>query len=121
MVQWSTYGSYLATFHSKGIALWGGEQFKECGRFLHRNAKLIDFSPRETYLVTWNEDKKDNLIFWNVISGEKMKSITVPLKPEDVVKSWPLFKWSHDERYFARLGVDCIQYVFSKNGNTHIL
>ncbi|RIB12395.1 eukaryotic translation initiation factor eIF2A-domain-containing protein [Gigaspora rosea] len=39
-VQWSPLGTYLATFHRQGIALWG--------------VKLIDFSLNEKYLVTWS-------------------------------------------------------------------
>ena len=28
-VKWSPLGTYLATFHTKGIALWGGEDFRQ--------------------------------------------------------------------------------------------
>lgn len=45
--RWSPKGSYLATFHSKGIALWGGEKFKQIQRFAHPGVQLIDFSPCE--------------------------------------------------------------------------
>lgn len=68
--------------------------------------KLIDFSPRENYLVTWNEDSQNNLIFWEVRTGAKKRPFTIPLEKEQVKKSWPLYKWSHDEKYFARLGID---------------
>lgn len=46
-VRWSPQGTYLATFHSKGIALWGGEKFQQIMRFSHSGVQLIDFSPCE--------------------------------------------------------------------------
>ncbi|CAB1344107.1 unnamed protein product, partial [Coregonus sp. 'balchen'] len=46
-VRWSPKGTYLATFHQRGIALWGGEKFKQIQRFSHQGVSLIDFSPCE--------------------------------------------------------------------------
>lgn len=48
-VRWSPKGTYLATFHQRGIALWGGEKFKQIQRFSHQGVQLIDFSPCERY------------------------------------------------------------------------
>jgi translation initiation factor 3 subunit B len=52
-VKWSPKGTYLATFHTRGILLWGGDQFKECGRFMHENVQEIQFSPCERYISTY--------------------------------------------------------------------
>ncbi|TRY54818.1 hypothetical protein DNTS_001785 [Danionella cerebrum] len=57
-VRWSPKGTYLATFHQRGIALWGGEKFKQIQRFSHQGVQLIDFSPCERYVVTWSPDGK---------------------------------------------------------------
>lgn len=46
-VRWSPKGTYLATFHQRGIAPWGGEKFKQIQRFSHQGVQLIDFSPCE--------------------------------------------------------------------------
>jgi translation initiation factor 3 subunit B len=46
-VRWSPRGTYLATFHQKGVALWGGEQMKQTVRFSHPGVQLSDFSPCE--------------------------------------------------------------------------
>ena len=46
-MRWSPQGTYLATFHKQGIALWGAEDFKRLGRFSHTGVSLIDFSPDE--------------------------------------------------------------------------
>ena len=48
-VRWSPKGTYLATLHHQGIALWGGEEFKRLMRFSHPGVQLIDFSPCERY------------------------------------------------------------------------
>uniref|UniRef100_A0A674A6R4 Eukaryotic translation initiation factor 3 subunit B n=1 Tax=Salmo trutta TaxID=8032 RepID=A0A674A6R4_SALTR len=53
-VRWSPKGTYLATFHQRGIALWGGEKFKQIQRFSHQGVSLIDFSPCER----WSHDGK---------------------------------------------------------------
>ena len=46
-VTWSPQGTYLATFHKQGIALWGGEEFNRIGKFGHQGVQMIDFSPCE--------------------------------------------------------------------------
>ena len=48
-VKWSPRGTYLATFHAKGIALWGGDNFGQITRFSHAGVQLIEFSPCERY------------------------------------------------------------------------
>ena len=55
-LQWSTYGSYISTFHKQGIALWGGQSWQRLFRLIHPNVKLIEFSPCENYLVTWSNE-----------------------------------------------------------------
>ena len=45
--QWSPLGSYLISFHSQGVALWGTEDFKRLGRFTHPGVQLADCSPCE--------------------------------------------------------------------------
>lgn len=47
IAKWSPLGTYLATFHSRGVAVWGGEHFDKINRFAHPNAEYIDFSPCE--------------------------------------------------------------------------
>ena len=56
-VMWSPLGSYMATFHKQGIALWGGATFDKIVRFSHPGARLIDFSPNEKYITTWSPER----------------------------------------------------------------
>jgi translation initiation factor 3 subunit B len=53
-VTWSPYGTYLGTFHRQGVILWGTEKWDKVMRFQHPGVKLLDFSPRENYLVTFS-------------------------------------------------------------------
>jgi len=53
-VTWSPHGTYLGTFHRQGVILWGTEKWEKVMRFQHPGVKLIEFSPRETYLVTFS-------------------------------------------------------------------
>ena len=66
-VQWSPYGSYLASFHPQGIALWGGAKvsretksgdridgWAKIKRFKHTAVTSIAFSPKEKFLLTSN-------------------------------------------------------------------
>lgn len=108
-VSWSPLGTYLATFHKPGIALWGGPQWSKIVRFQHQGVKLISWSPQEKYLVTWSnevpEDPNDpqSIIVWDVRSGQKLRGFA-----GGPVALWPIFKWSHDDKYVARLGEDTI-------------
>ncbi|KAA8515781.1 hypothetical protein F0562_018608 [Nyssa sinensis] len=50
-VQWSPLGTYLATVHRQGAAVWGGAtSFNRLMRYAHPQVKLIDFSPGERFL-----------------------------------------------------------------------
>jgi len=106
-VSWSPRGTYLATYHQQGIALWGGAKWSKQMRLAHLNVKLIEFSPKEKYLVTWNSLQNDDprdpkgIIIWEVRSGKKLRSFVAYQKDQ-----WPIFKWSADDKYFARLNLD---------------
>lgn len=38
-VVWSPHGSYLATVHRQGVAIWGGPSFSRLHRFSHPNVR----------------------------------------------------------------------------------
>lgn len=108
--KWSPLGSYLATFHRKGLALWGGPSFEQIQRFNHLNVQFIDFSPCEKYLVTYsppspevNSDQKA-LVIWDVRTGIEKRSFTM----ETGQNLWPIFRWSHNDQYFARIVGDVL-------------
>ena len=113
-VQWSPLGTYMATFHRQGIALWGGSSWKKVVRFAQTGVRFIDFSPKENYVVTWSPDGEKsedgdvhNLFVWDVRSGKALRSFAAP-PPTATPMSWPAFKWSHDEKFFGRIGPDAI-------------
>ena len=73
--RWSPQGSYLATVHSRGIAIWGGPNFQKVARFNHPGVQYIDFSPCEKYLVTFspnppkNTEDSNPVIIWEARTG----------------------------------------------------
>jgi len=107
-VKWSPQGSYFATFHSKGIALWGGPGFQKIARLAHPGVQFIDFSPCEKYIVTFSPNIDPRLIeevapviIWEARTGVKKRMFTVTGGG-----SWPIFKWSSDDKFFARIATD---------------
>lgn len=107
-VRWSPKGTYLATFHQRGIALWGGEKFKQIQRFSHQGVQLIDFSPCERYLVTFSplmdtQDDPQAIIIWDTLTGQKKRGFHCESSAH-----WPIFKWSHDGKFFARMTLDTL-------------
>lgn len=121
--RWSPLGTYLASFHQQGLQLWGGPSWKKIARFAHPKVKLIDFSPLENYLVTWSndplelppaghparatmpftqEDEGKQVFIWDLKKGLLLRSFSG--SPDSSKKMlWPMFKWSADEQYLARL------------------
>ncbi|XP_034293772.1 eukaryotic translation initiation factor 3 subunit B [Pantherophis guttatus] len=107
-VRWSPRGTYLATFHQRGIALWGGEKFKQIQRFSHPGVQLIDFSPCERYLVTFSplmdtQDDPQAIVIWDILTGQKKRGFHCESSAH-----WPIFKWSHDGKFFARMTSDTL-------------
>ncbi|CAN8063780.1 unnamed protein product [Agarophyton chilense] len=125
-VVWSPRGTYLATFHQRGIKLWGRTTSLEgevdwviVMRFEHSNVSLVHFSPCEKYLITFNgteperDDKRNPraILIWDVLTGKKKRGFLGPprsmIGPDGTIP-WPIFQWSHDDKYFARLNENAI-------------
>lgn len=112
----------MFTVHARGIQIWGrrtGEdeddvQWESVMRFEHQNVTQAAFSPCERYLVTFNatdperDDKRNPraLVIWDVLTGRRKRGFLGPsrqmLGPEGQIP-WPIFHWSHDDKYFARV------------------
>ncbi|GAB4832844.1 Eukaryotic translation initiation factor 3 subunit B [Ancistrocladus abbreviatus] len=122
-VQWSPLGTYLATIHRQGAAVWGGAStFNCCMRYAHLQVKLIDFSPGEKYLVTYSSHEPSNpcdthrvvLNIFDVRAGKVMRDFK-GIAAEFAVGgtggvSWPIFRWAGDkeDKYFTRIGKNVI-------------
>lgn len=105
--KWSPLGSYLATCHSRGIAIWGCEDLHKIRRFTHDGVQFFDFSPSETYLMTYNHVDKSyasrnaeqtTIIIWETGTGEIKRSFKAD--QYDTMR-WPIFKWSPKDEFFA--------------------
>lgn len=107
-IKWSPKGTYLLTFHQKGIALWGGEKMGQILKFSHAGVQMCDFSPCERYLATYssaadNKDDPQAIIIWDVKTGTKKRGFHC-----DNPNPWPVFKWSNDGKFFARMATDAL-------------
>jgi translation initiation factor 3 subunit B len=121
-VHWSPLGTYLATVHRQGAAVWGGATtFNRLMRYAHPQVKLIDFSPGEKYLVTYSSHEPSNprdanrvvINIFDVRTGKVMRDFKGSADDFAIGGtvgvmgvSWPVFKWSggRDDKYFARMG-----------------
>merc|ERR1712088_148426 len=107
-IRWSPQGSYMATWDSRGIAIWGGANFGKISRFNHPGVQYIDFSPGEKYLVTFSPNQargtEGSVIIWEARTGMEKRSFTAD--------RWPVFKWSHDDKYFARMSGDGVLSIY---------
>lgn len=121
-------GTYVATFHIRGIQIWGRlpqeksedkVEWVRVMRFEHNNVSLVDFSPCENYLVTFNgteperDDKRNPraLVVWDIHTGKRKRGFLGPPRTmvgEDGSIPWPIFQWSHNDTYFARLNENAI-------------
>ncbi|KAL7752288.1 Translation initiation factor 3 subunit b [Sorochytrium milnesiophthora] len=124
-ISWSPKGSYLASVHRQGVQLWGGRSWSNVGRFPHPGVRFLDFSPCENYLVTlspepfamptgnqpWGPESVGHQIaIWSIATGTLMRSFPLGALPPQApgatgprAPQWPMFKWTSDDKYFARL------------------
>ncbi|KDQ19939.1 hypothetical protein BOTBODRAFT_152536 [Botryobasidium botryosum FD-172 SS1] len=128
-VSWSPKGTYLASIHRKGVRLWGGPSWTGLIRLIHPVVKLIDFSPCETYIVTWSpepiasvegappgvqftkDDEGNHIAVWDAKTGNLLRTFpyiqtTTGGEAEGTQKKqmlWPALKWSGDDKYVARV------------------
>ncbi|XXG83222.1 hypothetical protein AAC387_Pa10g1024 [Persea americana] len=131
-VQWSPLGTYLATVHRQGAAVWGGATaFNRLQRYAHPQVKLIDFSSGEKYLVTYSSHEPSNprdthrvvLNIFDVRSGKVMRDFKGNADEFATggtggvaAVSWPVFRWGggKDDKYFARIGKNIISVYESE-------
>ncbi|KXN69037.1 translation initiation factor eIF-3b [Conidiobolus coronatus NRRL 28638] len=124
-VLWSPKGTYLTTVHRQGIALWGGPSWKQIVKFSHPGVSLIDYSPNENYVVTWSnqpivagtgatpnqpspfgaDEEGHHFCIWDIKTGLLLRTFpNLPANDDGPVRiSWPAFKWSPSDKYFARI------------------
>lgn len=83
IVNWSPQGTYLTTYHVAGIKLWGNNSFEPQCRFAHSDVELADFSPCESYLITYKFNPvrraptDEFIICWNIRSGAKIRPFDI--------------------------------------------
>ncbi|KAG6517054.1 eukaryotic translation initiation factor 3 subunit B-like [Zingiber officinale] len=125
-VQWSPLGTYLATVHRQGAAVWGGAStFNRLMRFAHPQVRQIDFSPSEKYIITYSSHEPSNprdshrivINIFDVRTGKLMRDFKGNVDEFATGGSggvsgisWPVFRWGggREDKYFARIGKNVI-------------
>ncbi|XP_074557512.1 eukaryotic translation initiation factor 3 subunit B-like [Curcuma longa] len=125
-VQWSPLGTYLATVHRQGAAVWGGAStFNRLMRFAHPQVRQIDFSPGEKYIITYSSHEPSNprdshrivINIFDVRTGKLMRDFKGNVDEFTTGGSggvsgisWPVFRWGggKEDKYFARIGKNVI-------------
>ncbi|WOO80269.1 Eukaryotic translation initiation factor 3 subunit B [Vanrija pseudolonga] len=123
-VHWSPEGTHLVSVHEGGVALWSGARFDARQLFAHPHVVAFRFSPGEKYLVTYShlpisvanhenesvtatfgaEDDGAVAAVWDVKSSRLLRTFG-----PDEEKRVPVFKWSFDDAFIARLVPGAIQ------------
>jgi len=99
-VEWSPQGTYLVTFHAPGIALWGGSAMEKIARFGHREVQRVQFSPKETYMVTYDFVGGGSAVVWDVQQQKQLRRFS----PLPTVEGMPApFKWSASEKFLCHV------------------
>lgn len=101
-VKWSPLGTYIVTFHKQGVVIWGGSTFTKINKFPHSGTQYVDFSPCEQYLVTYGPNGQ-KIMIWDIRTGAEKRSFI-----SDGTSNMSMFRWSHDDKYVARMGDNAI-------------
>lgn len=117
-MQFSSKGSYIATLiPDKGVILWGGPEFSKINRFPAPGVEIVEFSPNEKFMLAIKDDPRDPAAIkaFDVESGKLLR--TFPLRPEGIDKNdpVPIFSFSPDDAYLARMGNGLISIFDTKD------
>jgi translation initiation factor 3 subunit B len=123
-VRWSPKGTHLVSIHRQGLQLWGGASWTRVGRFAHNDVRLVDFSPNENYLISWSVepiklppmddplraqspfreiDEGNSIVIWDVKTMLPLRTFPMIQTDDEKKVVWPMFKWSSNSKYFARI------------------
>ncbi|WPT13163.1 Eukaryotic translation initiation factor 3 subunit B [Picochlorum sp. SENEW3] len=108
-IQWSPQGTYLATVHMQGVAIWGGDDFRRIRRFSHKNAQRLAFSECEKFVYIYTDIPPEGrqpprfaLSVYEVTTGRKLRvfegsqedhAVGAARRPDGGM-AYPAFKWS---------------------------
>lgn len=108
-IQWSPNGTYIATVHPQGVAIWGGNDFRRIRRFAHKGAQRLAFSSCEKYIYVYTDIPPEgrqpprySLSVHEVATGRKLRvfegsqedhAVGAARRPDGGM-AYPAFKWS---------------------------
>merc|ERR1711862_174116 len=84
------------------VLLLGGENWSSINSYSQHGLDSCVFSPSENYIMTSlsqnTTSEKEFFAVWDIASGKKLRNFP----------RGNYFKWSHDDKYFARMSEDKI-------------
>lgn len=97
----SQSGNLLIAIMGNHFEIYGTNEFKLLRKFQHKLVSTVKFSRRDRYAISFNgpADLKfgsENLIVWNVITGDKIRSFQV-----NSMFHFESFAFSHSEKYLS--------------------
>lgn len=116
-IRYSPDGAYFAVISNLSVEVHVANQPDQVSMKLDVGGVCdIDWSPRGTFLVTWEKKAQDeNLIIWNATTGEAVRKFFLKDVKKD--ESWPVAQWTNDEELLCHLttnqvvvynGHDCV-------------
>lgn len=114
-VEWAKDGSRVAIATAEAVTVrCGGSGEVSCT--LELPAKALAFSPKGTYLLTWQSPAKadatrggrppGNLVAWDASTGQEVLRLT---QKQMRSAQWPSLQWTGDEALAVRATADQIQ------------
>ncbi|KAI8814075.1 eukaryotic translation initiation factor eIF2A-domain-containing protein [Cladochytrium replicatum] len=122
--KYSPDGSWLAWVHPDCVKIYHAETGELASTLPLKSVIGIEFSPRGTFLSTWERYVKTpdadtnphkNLLIWKCADGTQMTSFT-----EKKQSGWNV-KWTDDESYFARGATNEVQIQDAKSATFNII
>ena len=91
-------------YTKEGVKLYCGNSFKLYRTFSHLGVTSANFSPKESYLVTYSPSAKpsEQIIIWDVLTGIPLRHFSLPKHIPSQLGS-KLFQWSFDETLVAAM------------------
>ncbi|KAL1923379.1 uncharacterized protein VTP21DRAFT_8359 [Calcarisporiella thermophila] len=115
-VRYSKNGLYVAWALPEGVKIMNAESGKVLAEIARSNVVEIEFSPKGTYISTWERPSKaedgsavHNLIIWEVATGNKLADFSQKLQ-----NNWNV-QWTDDESYCARMVTNEVHFFDPKS------
>jgi len=116
-------GEYIAVYVAGTLSIYQTSTGALVSSIQHPKIKFLSFSPNNTFIQSWqyveklqnpNDKQPDNLIIWDVATGERVHSW---LEKHYSTSNWPFIKWTADETVAAKMSNGKVNFYAGKHFN----